>query len=235
MQLQVPAQAAKSNIGPERKLSRMARNRTIPEPAEPAVPPSTDGPRMIFSLDIGLDPKHVKALVESLPGNDSKTMKLAALAMGTMEDLATGGILLPPLVVRQLTESLGRPVAVEDIVEQFQRGTSRIEGKIEVRFPIDPADEEPLRDSAQFNGFLLPDGRPDVNAYLKNLWDTAMDHGWLHQHVSGTKRVLMLPQDYENLEKLLGGSFENGTELAALIQKKSAESDSAELFAEETV
>jgi len=196
-----------------------------------AKPKTADNQQARLAVDLYLDPKHIETLASIAPGTDSDVRKVTAIAMGLLEQLAEGGIMLPPVIVKKMEDSFGRAIEVENILDNFEKGIGRKDGRLGVTMFIDPAYEEPLRESAIFNGFNKPDGTPDVERYMQNLLDTAWDNGWFHQMTSGTRRLLMLPGDYDAVKELLGGKdFETGTDLAALLKEYCAQNSG--LFSE---
>lgn len=207
----------------------MARHRELPEPSEKAVPSSPDR-KAYFGVDLSLPERYILPLAGLVPGEDSNARKIGAVAIGLLEQLAEGGIMLPPLIVRKMQDACGKSPEVEEILDLFEKGASRKDGRLCIQIYLDPADEGSLREAARFNGFLKPDGEVNVEAYMNNLWATTWDAGDFHARVPGTRRVLMLPDSYEKLKALTGKDFENGTQLAEQLAEKFG--STSDLFAE---
>ena len=143
------------------------------------------------------------------------------MAMGAMADLAEGGMMLPAQYVSKMQDSLGRLPDKDDILKFFEAGLGRKDGKLEIRIYIDPAHEKPLLDAAEFNGFMKPDGSgPDPERYYQQIVNWSWDNGAFHQELPGTRRILMLPGNYEEMRELCGGDFESGTDFCRLMKAK---------------
>ena len=168
---------------------------------------------VLISVDLPLDPAQVDAICGSVPGDQTRSQKVAEVALGLLEQLCEGALVVPAVMVRKMHECLGRPPELPDIIDQFERGTGRKDGQLSITVPIDPVIEPVLRDAAQFNGYQ------SVEQYYRSLLDTANDQGWFHQIQPNPARVLMTQKAHDELSDILGKKFDNGTELAAMVKE----------------
>lgn len=165
-----------------------------------------------LSVDLVIDQKHMDAIAGSVPGEGSAGHKTAQVALGLLEQIAEGGMMLPPLIVAKMRESLGKDPELTDILDQFEKGVGRRGGQLSITISLDPVHEQTLREAAKFNNFATPE------LYMQNLWDTFWDNGWVHDTIPAPVCVRMTPQDFSDLQDLLGKGFSNGTELVAAIR-----------------
>lgn len=180
-------------------------------------------------VELTMKSSHVNAIASSVPGEAPMPSKIAMAALGLMEDVAEGGIMLPHLPVQRMTEALGREPGVNDIVEKFSIGCGRRGSSLAITIYLDPVDEPVAIEAARCNGFQ------DPQSYMQTMWNDAWERGWFHpvsiQNPHGGNPVQLSPNDpmpahvrmsagdYAELKSFLGKDFSNGTELAALVKE----------------
>lgn len=183
---------------------------------------TTEPTEVILSAELRMSESVAQEIAASVPGEDALNRKVAAVALGLLNELAAGGMMLPHGVVAQLNESLGRPIEVSDILEQFERGTQRKGGMFCPDIRIDPTYEQVLLESAEGNGMT-------VEQLLQNLWNQCWDNGWFYQMTPNPRRILLSEPDYQALREQIGKDFSTGTELAAALREQSSDNFLAEV------
>ena len=133
--------------------------------------------------------------------------------MGLLLDMAEGATLIGASIVKEMTEAFGKSPSPEEISENFQKGLSRIGGGHFIVIRLQPEQIEPLKYSAEFNGF------DSVEQAMQNLWDYQWDQGNMYDFREPLERVLMTKAMKEKLVQLLGKDFSNGAELGELIEE----------------
>lgn len=165
-----------------------------------------------YNIDITLPVLQSRAVIELAPDEESDSRSVAAVSMGLMLDLVEGGIMLSPETAGRLREAFGRTPCQDEIVEQAERGLGRIAGKLSMVVTVDPAYEDLLRQSAEFNGC-------SIEQLIQNSWSTAWDSGWLYEPKPPLNRVLLTDGQKAELVEMLGRDFANGSELMDAIKE----------------
>lgn len=180
----------------------MAQKETRPQSTSVSIP-----------ADLILSPDTVRRISESIEGPMPAAHKIVQVAIGSLEALAAGAILMPYLTVKRVIEAVGRDVDATDIADLAEAGAGRKNGKLAVTLEVDPAYEPMLQQVADFQGVTLAE-------VLQNAMYTAWDNGWLYSDVSNEiQRLAMTSQDKAALEKVLGRPFHSGTELLKLLRE----------------
>ena len=169
---------------------------------------------VILHIPLKMSQTRLDALCGVIDGDALATDKIASCATRVLESLADGGLLLEPQQVKSIEESTGQQVAsAEDLLPLVEAGAGRAHGKLTVIAEIDPCYEETMQNMADFQGC----SKEEV---AQRCFDEALDQGWLTGEITPSPaRVLMSAEDKKALVEVLGGDFDNGTELAALVMK----------------
>jgi hypothetical protein len=170
-------------------------------------------PEVLIHTQVSLTQDQVKKLCADDP-DANVGERISGIATYSLQCLADGGMVVKPLEMRAIEQSIGQAVASgEEILPFIEAGSERAGGKLRAVWYVDPAYEEQLRQMAEFQN------RP-VDEIVQAAMDEAVDNGWLLGEVlPPPRRVLMTPDDYNALKDILGSDFSNGTELADLVKK----------------
>lgn len=189
----------------------------MPKNDKPQPPTEISGsPETTYSCAITVQKSWTKGIEQTVPGDYPFQAKVEALAGQFLTDMCLGAIMMQPHEVKKLQEVLGKEVFPADIMEQFQRGVGRKEGKLQITISLDPAYEGVARQAAEFQGV-------GIKELLQKAWDTAWDNGDFYDPRVSTERILMTHEDKKELVAVLGKDFANGTELAAMVKQYAAE------------
>jgi hypothetical protein len=181
----------------------------------------------IVNVDLALSTERfetIKAMVENEALTD--TQKIGGVALSLLQDLADGGLMLKAEEVARIATATGLdPECGEDLIEAISAGTGREEGSLKVFILIDPSYEMAYQEIADMRG-------QPIQQLFQDLMDFVIAQQWVNDLPSEKQpvAVLMTPEDKAELEKLLGGKFQTGTDLAGLVKKLVA--DSTDLFAD---
>lgn len=178
-------------------------------------PPASDVEKT-YSCAIVIHNRHLRAIDRHVEGDVPIQTKIELLAQQFISDMLAGGMILQSNECNKLNEVLGKEAFPSDIIEQFQRGVGRREGKLQIMISLDPAYEGVAQAAADFQGITIHD-------LLQRAWDTAWDNGDFYDPRVSTERVLMTHEDKKELAAILGKDFANGTELAALVKQYAAD------------
>lgn len=168
--------------------------------------------QMTIPAELVLNVDTVEAIAASVKEDQPPAHKVVRVAIGMLESLASGAILMSPVLVRRVAEAVGKEIDATDIADLAEIGAGRRAGQLSVTLNIDPVYEDLLRTNADFQGMT-------IGQLLQNSMDTAWDNGWFYTMPAGTAtHVQMRDADKRSLEAILGKPFNSGTELIALIK-----------------
>ena len=186
----------------------------MPKNNQPQPPASEDA--KTYNCEITIQDKWIKAIHQAAPGDFPVASKVEALAQGFFTDMLLGAIMMSPIEVKKMEETIGKEVFPSDIMEQFQRGVGRREGRLEFTIALDPADEGPVQAAAEFQGCTIKD-------VLQKCWQEAWYQGEFYNRSNFSQHVAMTHEDKKELAAILGKDFSNGTELAGLVKAYAAD------------
>jgi hypothetical protein len=181
-----------------------------------------------YSVSLTVPDKHIPDIKNCPAASDIEPIaaKVAWLAECTLLDFCEGALILQAPVVKKMAEAFGRPItSIDTVVEMFQRGVGRKDGKMQITISLDPAYEGVAQQAAEFQGRTIPE-------VMQDAWDTAWDNGDFYDPRPHADRVLMTLADKKELVEILGKDFSTGTELAGLIKTYAADHEG--LFSEVT-
>lgn len=178
-------------------------------------PPSGEDEKT-YNCALTIQNKYLKGINRTVDGDYPIHSKIESLAQQWFTDMCLGGIMLQGNEVQKLQEVLGKEVFPSDIMEQFQKGVGRREGKLQITISLDPAYEGVVQAAADFQGVT-------VHEVLQRAYDTAWDNGDFYDPRVSTERILMTHSDKKELAAILGKDFANGTELAAIVKQYAAD------------
>lgn len=105
---------------------------------------------------------------------DGLNSMLSNAANQLVDTYYSGGIVLRVDDVRRIEKVLGKPVSsAEEVVRAVQKGAGREDGQYTVKFQLDPAYEQPLKDHAEMLGWPVVD-------VVKEVVETVLTNGWCH-------------------------------------------------------
>ena len=123
---------------------------------------------------------------------------IGRVASGMIQDLVNGGMMLPPMVMKRLQESVG--ASIEDsatMIELVERGAYRDGGRVMVPIYLDPLYQTNLQERADAQGI-------DIKTFLQNFIDQVIEAGWLYSVDPPPFSVRFSPEDYNAIRKLCG-------------------------------
>lgn len=169
-------------------------------------------PEVLIHTQVSLTQDQVKKLCADDP-DANVGERISGIATYSLQCLADGGMVVKPLEMRAIEQSIGQAVASgEEILPFIEAGSERAGGKLRAVWYVDPSYEETIRQMAEFQN------RP-IDEIVQGMMDEAVDQGWLIGEVlPPPARVLMPPEAKARLVSILGKDFSNGAELADLIE-----------------
>lgn len=172
-------------------------------------PRSTD---VVFSLDFTLTQERFAYLAEMAQAKDTPLRKAQSAILGLVEQASAGGLMLTADELERIKQSTGvDPSCGEDLLPFLVEGTGREEGKLVVKFLVDPAYITPLEEIAKVRGGSVED-------IVRETLEVCFDNGWYEQLPMEHLPLRVTPGDREKLEQLLGGTFATGSDLVKLIE-----------------
>ena len=171
---------------------------------------------LIFNLDIPLTESVCEAIVGMVEQPDLTTaQKVGGVALKCLNDLAAGGIMLEAAVLNNLQQAAGVEIEDgEDLIPIISEAVGMKDGMMVIPYYVDPADMPGYEETAEMQG------RP-VQEVVQDLIDFVRDNGMIYTHSAPhvPDNIRMHPAEHAELEGILEGKFQNGTELAALVKK----------------
>ena len=146
-----------------------------------------------------------------------------------LTQMATGGVMFSPEEVKLVLDSTGVQLGTaEDLIPYISDVAGMVDGKHRVTVLIDPANYPAYEELARTQ-------ERTVDALMQEVVDAVQENEWVYELHPRPHHVLMTEKGAERLAEILGSTFNTGTELADLIEKKlapPAEEDAGSLFAE---
>ncbi len=178
----------------------MARKNQTEEKHQPGV--------TVMAMDISLRTEDVDRIVASVEGEESPSVKVGRVAMGCLENLASGGMMLSELQVRQVSEAAGKEIDAQELTDFAETGAGRKGGLLSISLNIDPAYRDLLQPVADFQ-------QVTIEQVLQNALDTAWDNGWLYADAPTNMldRIVLTKKDRARIEMLIGRKFTSGQDM----------------------
>jgi hypothetical protein len=168
-----------------------------------------------YNTDLKFTAEQSGVLIEMASGDQNPTQKMSQVANHILATVADGGLLLTSKEVQRIVDATGvDPETGEDIVKVLSEATQMEEGCHKVSVRIDPSYYPAYEEIATMQE------RPVV-ALFQEVMDMGLEQEWAYQLTPGQRpaTILMRPEDKAELEEMLDGKFQTGTELAALVRK----------------
>jgi len=163
-------------------------------------------------VQITLTPQQVKALVKT---GENAAPKLGGVATWLLSDLAKGGVMLEPDVVKAISKHLkNQNWSGGDLLPLVERGVGMQGDNFIATWKIDPTYEPMLRELAENQGRT-------VNELVQELMDWAAGQGWFYQWEPEPKALRFTPEDYQMLAEATGKQDPNGTDIANFVKEMS--------------
>jgi hypothetical protein len=164
----------------------------------------------IINVDLQLQEEAIVRIAASVEGDDSPPRKVGRVAMGLLEALASGGVMLTPLQVQRVQDAAGKELDAEDISCLAEVGSGRKDGQCSFTLNIEPAYLDLLRPVADFQGVT-------IEQVLQNAMDQAWDNGWLYADTPTIQldRIVLTQKDRKRMETLINRKFTSGSDLVA--------------------
>lgn len=170
--------------------------------------------QILIHTQVEVDEKQLEKILAMVDEEASPAEKVGGLAQTALVALADGGMMLDPLTMRAMEQSIGQPIEGQDqLLALVEEGAGQAGGKLTLRWSVDPVYLPTMQNMADFQGRT-------VQEIAQNCLDTAVDSGWLIGEVlPNPERVLMSKEDKAALVAVLGSDFTDGTQLAELLKQ----------------
>jgi len=170
-------------------------------------------PKTLIHTQIELESEQIEKLTSMVEEEASVAEKVGGLAQTALTDLANGGMMLEPITMRALEQSIGQAIEGQgQILSLVEAGAGQADGRMVLKWSIDPTYMPQLEAMATFQ-------ECSVLELAQRTIDTCVDQGWAIGDVQPMpERVLMSKEDKSAIEQVLGGAFTNGTELSQLLK-----------------
>ena len=185
-----------------------------------------------LSFEVELKAEYLPILAEQMEGPATMTeaQKIRDMAEQALVHMATGGVMFTPEEVKMVEDSTGVVLSTaEELIPFIVDGAAMEEGFHVVRVKIDPEYFRAYEEIAQ--------GREStVDAIVQEITDQVIRDGWVEEIRPYPRHVIMNEADAAELEAVLGGKFQTGTDLIKLLRVKlvpEVEDEPSNLFADD--
>jgi len=188
---------------------------------------TTDTVRLNFEVELKAEYLPVLAAQMEGPETMTKAQKIRDMAEQALTELATGGVMFTPDEVKLVHDSTGVTLSTAEELIPFIVDIAAMEdGFHVVKVKIDPEYYRAYEEIAQ--------GREStVDTIVQEITDQVIRDGWIEELRPYPRHVVMNEAAAAELEEVLGGKFQTGTELLDLVRKKlesPAEEETGGLF-----
>jgi hypothetical protein len=178
--------------------------------------PKPEATKILVNVDLPLEEvvyHEILNMVDDASISDGR--KIGGVALNCLNELAAGAVVVTGEEIENIRQNTGIEIEEpEEFLAYIQEATGRKNGMLMVPYFIDPADQPPLQEIADMRGCPIAEVVTDVLDFVR-------DNGMVH-NIAPEKRaqaVLMTPAQKLELETMMGGTFETGTDLYHLIKK----------------
>lgn len=174
---------------------------------------------LTLSINVSLPEPAVETLTNSVPGIGKDTLTtIGGLATGLLLDLADGGMMLSPTIMRQIVKldpGVKSPAAVVDLAEKV---THRRGDALVAEWVVDPVYEARLREQAEMSSI-------GIRQLVQNIMDQIISRGIFFRIVPEPHMLLFGPEDIAMFRDMLGRQEDElltGTEIANYVRELNA-------------
>jgi hypothetical protein len=181
-------------------------------------------PKTTLAIELNLEDKMVKAICGVMPGDSPAPIKVGRAALGLLQDLYEGGIMLPAEAVNRIQKAISS-IQSEDIVARLEDSANKKDDHMVLRLEVDPIWELRLKEIAEVRGHT-------VDQLLQECMATAISQGWLYDNVIPQEPppVSFSRSDYESIRQVVSaGGAVFGEDIAAWVRGHSGVNKNADL------
>jgi hypothetical protein len=176
-----------------------------------------------LAIELSMEDKAVKAISDAMPGNFPVSVKIGRAALGLLQDIYEGGMMLPAEAVNRIQKAIST-VESDDIVARLEDSVNRKADHLVLRLEVDPVWELRLKEIAEVRGHT-------VDQLLQECMATALAQGWLYDNVIPQEPppVSFTRSDYESIRQIVsanGAVF--GEDVAAWVRAHSGVNKNAD-------
>ena len=173
--------------------------------------------KKVFSAEIELSEKQTKNIIDKVGAiGMTDAQVIEGVAIAALEDIADGGILLSGSEGKQLRSILGDVDSNQAIVDAVEAGVGRKDGGPQFFWRVDPTEEPYYRQQAEIQGISFEN-------FSQAVVDWGVANGWAGALSPGTAVIFITQADLNEVSKILGVDYANGTQMADFIKKHSYE------------
>lgn len=165
-----------------------------------------------YGITVRLSEADVNAISEGVRGQAAPAEKLGAVASGLLRDLARGGVMIEPDWASRIESAVGS-TEQSVIVEAVEKSVNRRGEDTIVEWEVDPTQiawYKQLADNVPPMGISL-------NQQCKSIMDWAYSQGYFGQNAPDPYKILLEPEQWQYLQKLLAKDIPTGYDVIALL------------------
>lgn len=163
-----------------------------------------------YGLLVPLTEEGAAKIAQQIPGNATLLGKLEATAEVLMNDLAKGGVMIPPEWADRVEAALGT-TDVPAIVEAIEKGVGKRGDATVVEWVVDPT-------QIQYYEGLAANHDLSLQRQLKATMDWGFTHGWVGAGVPEVNMLLVSPDQYRYLQQMFEKDIVTGTDLVEALR-----------------
>jgi len=158
------------------------------------------------------DESQLGRIVEMVDGDAPPANKVDAFVNEMVRQVIDGGMILPPSVVDRLLEISPDMEDSDRLVEAVEMGTGMNGGDMIIRWPIDPALTQPLKDRAETNGV-------SVQQLIRDTMDQFVALGYFYDVGVDMKTVFLSREDEKIAAEILGNKDFTSADIMDALRK----------------